>query len=434
MKARAFLYLITSLLAPGLQANEALDVLEGRKKASDINLPPPPEGSPAAAAAVKTIPLEFIDPGWGASPLDPVWSRATLFSDEENPYLQQLAITGFFDWRIASGDAEIETAPDADLNGSRTRRARLGARLRAFRNTDIEADYEMAGSGRNSGIDRLSARTTIPGDAAVTYGKFQPHFGVESTIRPESSSFPERTALTNMIVPASTLGFLLDHRVGAWDYAVGWFTGDEPDDLPGFKGDGFLTLSLSRTAHSTVDGATERTRWHLDYLHNFDASRNMAGYDISGRRSANGDQLVAKNPAFRHLISTGFTLDRDRFSFMGDFMFARGDSTVWGLTMGPTWWAIPGTLKIVGRYHYAGSDDPTSIVTGMGATSDLRFDNSPFFVGDEYHSFYLGANLHLYQDRLLLQTGVENIIFNDENGAGFNTEAWLWQSGARVSF
>ena len=434
MKASVIPYLIALLLAPCAQANEALDVLEGRKKASEINLPPPPEGSPAAHEAVKTIPLEFIDPGWGASPLDPVWSRATLFNDEENPWLQQLAITGFFDWRITSGDAEVNVPPDSDLDGSRTRRARLGARLRAFRNTDIEASYEMAGSGANSGIDRLSARTSVRPNTHITYGKFQPNLGIESTIRPESSPFPERSALTNMVVPATTLGFRMDRRSGPWDYAVGWFTGDEPDDLPDIKGDGFLTLNLGHTTLSAVGDAIQRTRWHLDYLHNFDASRNMAGYDIAGRRSANGGQLVSRNPAFRHLLSTGFTIEHDRFSFLGDIMIAKGDTTVWGLTMGPTWWAVPGTLKIVGRYQYAGSDDPSSIVTGMGSTSDLRFDNAPFFVGDEYQSFYLGANLHLYQNRLLLHTGVENIIFSDENGAGFDTDAWLWQSGARLSF
>jgi hypothetical protein len=102
--------------------------------------------------------------------------------------------------------------------------------------------------------------------------------------------------------------------------------------------------------------------------------------------------------------------------------------------MSPSWWAIPGTLKIVGRYHYTGSDDPGSIVAGMGSSADLRFDDSSFFVGNEYHSLYLGANLHLYQDRMLLHTGVENVIFRDENGAGFDADAWIWQSGARLSF
>ena len=57
-----------------------------------------------------------------------------------------------------------------------------------------------------------------------------------------------------------------------------------------------------------------------------------------------------------------------------------------------------------------------------------------FFIGDEYHSFYLGANAHAYQDRLLFMLGLENVILKDEAGAGFNTDAWIWHSGVKASF
>ena len=62
------------------------------------------------------------------------------------------------------------------------------------------------------------------------------------------------------------------------------------------------------------------------------------------------------------------------------------------------------------------------------------FDSSPFFIGDEYHSFYLGANAHLYQDRMVLMTGLENVILKDEAGAAFNTESWIWHTGVKASF
>jgi hypothetical protein len=115
-------------------------------------------------------------------------------------------------------------------------------------------------------------------------------------------------------------------------------------------------------------------------------------------------------------------------------MIGKGDTTAWGLTLAPTWWAVPGAVKIVGRYHYAGSDDPGSLVATMGASADPFFDSSPFFIGDEYHSFYLGANAHFYQDRLVWMNGLENIILKDEAGAGFNAEAWIWHTGVKASF
>ena len=115
-------------------------------------------------------------------------------------------------------------------------------------------------------------------------------------------------------------------------------------------------------------------------------------------------------------------------------MFAKGDTTVSGLTLSPTYWLIPGTLKLVGRYHYAGSDDAGALVTTMGTSADPAFDDSPFFTGDEQHSFYLGANLHLYEDQVILMSGFESIELKDDAGAGFNTDASIWHTGAKVSF
>ena len=125
---------------------------------------------------------------------------------------------------------------------------------------------------------------------------------------------------------------------------------------------------------------------------------------------------------------------RDRLGFAGDFILVNGDSNAWGLSLTPSYWALPGTLQIVGRYHYADTDDARGLVGGMGTSSDPYFDSSPVFVGDEYHSFYLGANLHVYRDDLILMNGLEHVLLKDEAGAGFDTDAWIWHSGARLSF
>lgn len=420
------------------RANEALDVLEGKKDASEIVLPAGEEGTAEKDRAVYPEPTR---PGWQARTFDPVWSRAVLFQDDNNPWVQHVAVTGFFDWQASFGKAEVDAvgatpSSAVDLDATRTRRARLGARIRAFRNTEIEATGEMAGNADYSGIERLSARTELRADTGVTYGKFRPQFTAEYRQEPEFSPYPDRSMLVNMIAPASTLGIRFDHRQDDWEYGIGWFSSDSDPYFPSVRGDGVLALNLARTSVAMNGDAITRTRWHLDYLHNFDGgnSGSVPRYDVAGRRSANGNQLVASNPSFRHLFSTGFTLEQERFSFLGDFMLAKGDTTAWGLTLSPTWWAVPGYLQIVGRYHYAGSDDPGALVATMGASADPYFENSPFFIGDEYHSFYLGANAHLYQNRMVLMTGVENIILNDEAGAGFNTESWIWHTGIKASF
>jgi hypothetical protein len=127
-------------------------------------------------------------------------------------------------------------------------------------------------------------------------------------------------------------------------------------------------------------------------------------------------------------------MDTATSSLSGDFQFAKGDASVWGLTLGATHWLVPGTLNLVGRYQYAGTNDARGIVAAPGNSGDLRYDSSPFFTGDEYHSVYLGTNLHLYKDSLLIRNGVEYMILNDEVGQAFNTEAFTWQTGAQISF
>jgi hypothetical protein len=420
-------------------ANEALDVLEGRKNADEIVLPPAPEGS--VVESEKLVFPEYVWPEWQTRTFDPIWSRAVLFDDASNPWVQHVAMTGFFEWQAAFGTADVdpvETTPqnDVDLDSTRTRRARLGARIRAFSNTDIEAVGEIAGDSNNSGIERLSARTEYLPDAGVTYGKFRPQYTAEYRQEPENSPYPDRAMLVNMLAPATTLGIHFDYRYKDWDYGIGWFSADQDPYIPSLRGDGILALNLGRSFVDMSGKAITRTRWHLDYLHNFDAGRSdsVPRYNVAGRRSANGNQLVASNPAFRHLFSTGFTLEQECFSFLGDFMIGKGDTTAWGLTLSPTYWAVPGYLKIVGRYHYAGSDDPGALVATMGASADPFFDSSPFFIGDEYHSFYLGANAHLYKDRMVLMTGLENVILNDESGGNFNTDAWIWHTGVKSSF
>ena len=427
------------------QANEALDVLEGKVDAMSIVLPPREVSSDAEAddGEVPAGEIIYLEPEWAASPLDLLWSRSVLYDSSSNPWVQQIAVSGFFDFQASFGEAETETntgpprtaARNTDLDGTRSRRARLGTRIRAFNNTEIEAVGEFAGDSNYRGVERLKAYTQITDTTGITYGKFRPNMGVESRVEPQVSPFQNRTALANMVAPPASIGVSLHHAGEKYDYDLGWFSSEYDADLGGPTGDGMLNLSISRTSYEKTGDTVSRNRWHADYIHNFAAGdSNPYGYDLTGRRAANGNQVIVQNPAYRHLFSTGIRIDSERTSFMSDFQIAKGDTTVWGVSVGGTYWLIPGTLNLVGRYQYAGTDDAQGIVTALGTSGDLRFDSSPFFTGDELHSFYLGANLHLYKDSFVLQNGLEYTILNDEAGQNFNTEALIWQSGAKISF
>ena len=232
---------------------------------------------------------------------------------------------------------------NTELDGTRSRRARLGARIRAFNNTEIEAVSEFAGDSEYRGVERLKGYTQVTDTIGITYGKFRPNMGVESRIEPQVSPFRNRSALASMVAPPTALGVSIHHAGEKYDYDIGYFSSEYDADLGGFNGDGLLNLSIARTFYEKTGDTVSRNRWHADYIHNFGANRsNPYGYDVTGRRAANGDQLIVQNPAYRHLFSTGITIDSARSSFLADFQIAKGETTVWGITARRHLLACPG--------------------------------------------------------------------------------------------
>lgn len=432
MKLPAYFTLATLglLCVTRSSANEALDVLEGKKRAIDVTLPD------LATSLTGTVDTLSFKNEWKENRLDPTWSRAVLFADPTNPWIQQLAITGLFQGNAVLGSADATPSPTVNLDSVRTRRARLGARIKAFNNTDIEAIGEFTGDSPNRGIERLQARTQLPKDYYVSYGKMRPTFTTEYSTEAQRAKIAENSFLVNMLSPASTLGVVVGKDTNDWDWSLGWFSSDLDGQIPKLQGNGSIAASIAHESTNTsADGKSSRTRWHADYINNMDRknSETIPRYNLTGRLSANGNQVIA-NPAYRHLFSSGVQLVQGKFGFAGDFMIAHGDTAAWGFSITPTYWAIPSRLQLVGRYHFAGTDEAGGLVGGLGNQADPFFDRGPVFVGNEVHSFYLGANVHLYKDEIVLMNGVERVELDDQTGGGFDADAWIFHTGARLSF
>lgn len=439
MKPQTFLPL-TALLGI-LHANEALDILEGKKDANDVVVAPPAGEAPVLSGAVGTpsadgkVTKPFVPSEPSAFSkksheiFDPIWSKTTLIKDEENPYVQELTMIGLFEATGAWGKVETTTATTTtqrNLDDIAMRRAQLGARMKAFYRTEVTGIVEMAGNSRMNGIQTLKARTEISENTGVTIGKFRPLSTQENGTPDGELLTNERSLMSNMIAPADSLGVMFDAKNKDWTYQLGWFSGDYSDMIPNVKDNGFINAGMAyETIGKTETGVPLRSRWYLNLLHNLDKDGSE---DLP--RHPHGSSAY-----YDDIVSTGFAIQQDRFGLQGDFTIARGDKNAWGFTLTPSYWIMPNTIQLVGRYHYADTDQINALSGGYGTSTDPFFSgNESVINGDEYHSFYFGANVHLYENRMILSNGIEYSIFKDELDSGDETKSLLWQSGARLSF
>lgn len=439
MKRHTILALAT--ITSFVHANEALDILEGRKKAEDVKVAPLPEGEAPLSGAIGATNAEgkVMKPFVPSTPsefsvksheiLDPYWAKTKLFSDEKNAYVQEVSIIGLFEGNAVWGDVERTvgtTTTKQNIDDVTLRRAQLGARMKAFYRTEVTGVAELAGPSRMNGIQTLKARTAISDSTGVTIGKFRPLSTGENNTPDAALLTPERGVLSNMIAPADSLGVMFDAKNKDWSYNLGWFSGDFNDMIPGIKGDGFINAGMAYEKITPTEvGPQLSSRWYLNYLHNLDRD----GSEVLPRPG-----ITALN--YDQVFSTGFSMQQDRFGFHGDFTIARGDKNAWGITLMPTYWIMPGTIQLVGRYNYADTDKINGVFGGFGNGRDPFFNNgeSPIIQGDEAHSFYLGADVHLYENHMILRNGFEYSLFRDELGSGAENESLLWQTGAKISF
>lgn len=439
MKVQYILPLVGFLTS--IQANEALDILEGKKDAAAGTTATLPADDAAliTGATTPAVDGKVVKPYVPMVPsafsqqskqfFDPIWSKSSLILDEKNSVVQELSIIGLFEAGAAWGDIETTsstgTATTKTISDVELRRAQIGARMRAFYRTEVTGIVEGAGPSQMNGIQTLKARTGFNDNTGVTIGKFRPLSTLENNIPDGQLLTTERAMLSNMLSPADSLGVMFDAKSGNWQYNLGWFSGDYSDMIPGIKNDGFINAGLAyETTTKTESGAPLRSRWYINLINNLDRETS----EVIPRNNR------VDRPTYNQIVSTGISIQQDRFSFQGDFTMAHGDKSVWGMTLTPSYWIMPGTIQLVGRYHYADSDTEDALYSGYGPGADPWLDSDSVISGDEFHSFYIGANVHLYENRMIIFNGLEYTLFKDDLDSASETKSLLWQSGARLSF
>ena len=394
-----------------LPANEALDLL-------DSELPGPGQvyldsADPPKAAQVqakkKTVPPDRALP-----------ERWNI----ETPSL--VTFGDSLTTRIAPrGGFEYQYQDQRVARGAKLSRARLGVELETYYGIELTADVLLSSDGDYEGWDTLQVRVPLSEDIDLSFGKFPPQFGTEYTQDPSARWFPTLSPLLAQVAPASSLGMVAEGDRGGFEWKGGWFSGDARRDIPGIAGDGYLYVSVASSFNGSggEEIVTPRfQRWHLDYIYNFD-----------------GNDSETIPMAYSHLLATGMQISAGNFDFYSDFLLAEGDDqTAWGVTAAGGYWLVEDAVRLVGRYHYANSREDGGVLVGWGVpgtgTDALGPFGSPASTSaSELHSIYGGLNFHVFEDNLLLGTGLEYRNLSGVVGRS-DFDSWGWNTWARFAF
>jgi phosphate-selective porin OprO/OprP len=387
---------------------------EMAEEPADPNDRPLGDGDPSKA----TI---FEDPyNTGRPVLDSIWSLPLIYQNENNPIIQEFKIKGKYQWR----NAEINSDQgDTELNENR--RARLGATMKLLYNVEIEGEVnridEYGVTNDNfgyEGIDTLFATVNITQGLNASIGKMKPKFTYEYTT--DSAELPvlERSLLVEQLMPAKSTGVAIHGESGNWGYEFGVYSGENSDGLTGFS-DGLFYHARATYNFSDPDleDVLDREFWHFDYINNTD------------------DDINTSVVGYRQAVATGVYLENGPFSLAADVMYATGDVDVWGVTIMPAIFLVEDKLQLVGRYHFADTDDNDGLM--LRPRYEQQAPALPNIRGDEYHSFYAGLNYYLYGNRIKLMTGLEFASMKDHSSidiAAENYRGFTWLSGINMSF
>ena len=314
-----------------------------------------------------------------------VFDPPALYKNEENPYIQQFAITHRYQGQYYSTDAN--TGQDDDWEN---RRWRLGAELEFLRQFTLKGQFNLKTDSTEEGrffqdVDTLEVEWA-PSDAwSVVFGKHKPGITQEYATSSSKILTFERSLLVNQIAPDKLGGISVDYGAGSIEASLGVFSGSVDDDyeLPDLDG------SFGVLAKFGYD-VTDHVNIGLHYMWQDEDAENDGFAD------------------YEHLVSLNSDSEWGNVGLRTDLIYASGYagvSDVFGLVVLP-YYDIGDSLRLVARYQYATADSSDGIrLQRRYERPAVQGDSSTR--GDDYHAVYAGLNWYICGENLKLMTGIE---------------------------
>lgn len=376
-----------------------------------------------AASIVLLATLASPANGEKTNAFDKLWSHATLYQDDLNPYLQEFKLRGRYQGQYWDVDADQGSRSDWE-----DRRSRFGFDAKLFeRQIEVRLDFQSNdGFGEfYDGLVDAYVRWKPTDRLNITAGKQQPYIAQYDWLN-SNTAMPtfERSQIFGQLGINRATGLAVEGEAASLTWRTAVYSNDTPNSTGGsaafgdgefgdFNGGVSFTLGAGYDFKDPL-GLDKAEVW-LDWLH-------------SDRQD--DDTVLGK---YDDVISSTFWVKQGPAALVIEGFFASGGSgtntDVYGFYIQPTYDILPKTLQLVGRYSYANSDGP------LGVQGQARYERkvaSNQALGDSYHSLYAGAQYFIYGEKLKLMAGAEWAWLHHENGNSYDGVTLF--SGVRFYF
>jgi phosphate-selective porin OprO/OprP len=376
---------------------------------SALTVTPDAQGGTASAAASKAA----VEPAkTDTSVFDDIWKLATLYKNDQNPFLQELKLRGRYHGQYHWLDSD-----QGNDNGWEDRRSRFGIDAKLFdKKIELRIDAQSSDGFDpfyNGLVDAYIKWK--PSDAfSLTLGRQKPQIGYYDFLQSTNAQPTfERSAIFNNLRVDRAVGAVAEGKLGKWSWQAGAYSNDIDKEFGGFDGGVSFGAGIGYDFKEAL--GLDKAEWRFDYLHS----------DIEP-----ADLVLSK---YEDLFSTTFWVKEGRWSGVAEAFYGAGAAPdIFGFFLQPTYDLIPKKLQLVARYTFATGDGADS-VTAQSRYERTAPDITGSGRGETYHAAYVGAQYFIYGDKLKVLAGAEYADL-DGGGNGGDFNGWTFLTGVRLGF
>ncbi|MDB6075176.1 MAG: Phosphate-selective porin [Verrucomicrobiaceae bacterium] len=350
------------------------------------------------------------------SAFDKIWALPVLYKNNENPFLEEFALTGRAQFDYFNVDSD-----KGDNDFFEIRRMRFGFdSYCADRFIQVKATMETNLRSFNADEVFYNRFTDLFiglhfSDALnVRAGKLEPRFGYDRSMSDTLHKFFERTAFDDQVFNPGTdyePGVNVFGKIGNWGYLLGVYSDQSDKEFGDFNGGSSYLAEISYDFSKALQA--EKAVWALDYMH---MDNNV-----------NSNVFVSMQNA----AATYFDYQKGKFGFATQFGYGNGiDSKgdIYSFMLMPTYY-LTKKLELVARYQLMLASEDNGITT-----LNRQEKTVGKFTGDTYNAVYVGLNYYLYGQKLKLMAGAQYADLSAGTGASAGYKGWTSLVGLRLFF